>query len=815
MLRQAHILAVVAPQGLSRDTRTITRRTVSRHVIKLSAATRYAVAIGVAVAAILIRLALDPLWGVKFPYITLFPAIMLSAWSGGLGPGLVTTVITGTAAAYFWIEPVRAWSVDDPSELIGTAVFVAVGVVISALNEAWRRGTDGERRQVERERAGLLDSERAARIEIERARRETQTAAEQLRVAMEAGRMGTWEYTMATGRVKWSPGLEAIHGFAPGAFPGTFEAFQNEILPADRHEVVEAIRASVDARRAHHVEYRIVRSDGSIRWVEGRGQLLCDASGQPERLAGICLDVTERKQFENRFRLAVEAAPAGMIMVDARGVIVLANTLAETLFGYARHELIGQSVDRFVPTRLRERHAEYRRDFYADSQPRPMGAGRDLFAVRKDGTEFPVEIGLSPIEAEDGLFVLAAVTDITERKHVEEERSQLLVREQAARAEIERASHLKDEFLAVLSHELRTPLNAILGYSHLLNSGALPPQRLKHALGAIQRNAEAQARLVESLLDLSRIMAGKLDLDLQPIDLARVVDSAVDVVRPEAEARDVAIDVAAPPSPCALVGDGNRLQQVLWNLFANAVKFTPRNGRVAIRWAAEDAHIRIHVSDTGQGIRAEFLPHVFDRFSQSDGEKRRSRGGLGLGLALVREIVQAHGGSVVAESPGEGRGSTFTVTLPRSLPVRRPTPGTTEIPDDGARQLPSLDVLIVDDDGDVRDLLALLVESRGALARTASSVAEALNAVEQHRPNVLLADLRMPEEDGYSLIRKLRADERLRQQVHLPAIAVTAYASPSDREQAIVAGYDWHVAKPIDPEDLARAIARVVKVAGV
>jgi PAS domain S-box-containing protein len=531
------------------------------------------------------------------------------------------------------------------------------------------------RRQIEAEKAALLEAERAAR-------RGTEIAVQQLQAALRAGRMGTWQYTVGTGEVRWSEALEEMHGFTPGSFPGTFEAFRNEIHPEDRDRVLAAIRTAFEGRRDHHVEYRIVRADGASRWVEGVGQVVCDENGRPERMLGVCVDITER--------------------------------------------------------------------------------------------------------------------------------AQVLAREQAAREEMERASRLKDEFLAVLSHELRTPLNAVLGYAHLLNSGVLPPERASHALDAIQRNARAQARLVESLLDLSRVMAGKLELNLEELNLATIVTAAVDALGPGAEEKGIAIDALVPPM--SIVADGGRLQQVFWNLLSNAIKFSDRGGRVAIRCTEEDAHVRVQVTDDGQGIGADFLPYVFDRFSQADGQSRRSRTGLGLGLALVREMVQAHGGKVAAESPGEGRGSTFTVTLPLSVGSFAPGSKRTSAPQARAPEsFPPIEILIVDDDGDVRDLLALLVESRGASARTVSSASEALDAISQRRPDLLLADLRMPDEDGYSLIRKVRAREREQQEERLPAIAVTAYASPSDRDQAIAAGFDSHVAKPVEPAELARAVANVAR----
>jgi signal transduction histidine kinase len=292
--------------------------------------------------------------------------------------------------------------------------------------------------------------------------------------------------------------------------------------------------------------------------------------------------------------------------------------------------------------------------------------------IAKDGRALWVEARATIIHDEAGNPVgMRGVTfDITERKHIEQERAQLLVREQAARAEIERASGMKDEFLAMLSHELRTPLNAVLGYTQLLSSGVVPPKRAAHAIDVIQRNARAQLRLVESLLDLSRIIAGKLDLELEAVDLSSAVESAADVIRPDAEVKGIQLEVVVPSSPLAITGDRGRLQQVLWNLLSNAVKYTPHGGRVGIHVTEVTSQVHIRITDSGEGISAEFLPYVFDRFKQADTAKRRAPGGLGLGLTLVREMVQAHGGTVVAESGGEGQGSTFTVTMPLSVPAR-------------------------------------------------------------------------------------------------------------------------------------------------
>jgi protein-histidine pros-kinase len=353
---------------------------------------------------------------------------------------------------------------------------------------------------------------------------------------------------MATGDVKWSPGLEAIHGYAPGGFPGTFEAFREEIHPDDRDRVLENVAEAAGGGRSHHIEYRIRRADGTIRWVEGRGRLFRDGTGRPERMVGVCSDVTERKQAEETFQWAVEASPAAMVAVDREGTIVLVNAMTESLLGYARREMVGRSIETLVPARLRHQHEGHRRSFASEPRRRPMGAGRELYALRKDGAEVPVEIGLSPVQTADGPLVLAAITDITERKRIEDERAQILARERAAREEMEKANLQKDEFLAFLSHELRTPLSAILGWAGLLKDGMLPSEGARGAIEAIHRNAQAEARLVESLLDLSRIRSGKLELEREPLDLAPVVRTTIDMFRPEADQKGLRLEAVLPSS---------------------------------------------------------------------------------------------------------------------------------------------------------------------------------------------------------------------------------------------------------------------------
>jgi PAS domain S-box-containing protein len=691
--------------------------------------------------------------------------------------------------------------IDDAGSPIRDVTGKTVGAVLIFRNVT-------ERRRVERMQAESFERERQARHTERHAREEAEAAELRLQFALDAGRMGTWQYNIRSGEVFWSSRLEQIHGYKPGTFPGTFDAFRNEIHAEDREPVLRAIEEAIDQRRDHQVEYRIVCRDGSMRWVEGRGRLLLDADGNPDRIVGVCADITERKQSEERFRLAVEAAPAAMLMVDEGGTIVLANALAEQMLGYARNEIIGLPVERLVPEQFRNGHAQYRTNYLTAPSQRLMGAGRDLYAVRKDGSEVPVEIGLSPIQTADGNFVISAVTDITERKRAAEA-------ERQARHAAEEASRTKDEFLAMLSHELRNPLSSILGWAVLLRNGQIPLESAGHALEVIERNARVEAQLVESLLDLSRIAAGKLKLDSERVDLSAVLETVVDSIRPAADAKGIMLDFSAPAGSFVLIGDSGRLQQIFSNLLTNAVKFTPRAGHIQVRLTRTGSQARIQVIDNGEGIAVDFLPHIFDRFRQAESTKGRAHGGLGLGLAIVRELVHAHGGTISAESPGKGHGSTFTMTLP--IPAVIPP----DIEAAGLQLAPTeepsisgLRILVVDDDADARELVAVTMKSREAFVETAFSSAEALETIRRQRPDVLIADIGMPHEDGYALIQKLRAFEHENSQKRLPAIALTAYASATDRDQALAAGYDLHLTKPVSPSELTQAVNRFRKILG-
>ena len=407
--------------------------------------------------------------------------------------------------------------------------------------------------------------------------------------------------------------------------------------------------------------------------------------------------------------------------------------------------------------------------------------------------------------------------EIAERKQAEEERAQLLIREQAARAEAEQANRTKDEFLATLSHELRTPLTAILGWSHLVRTGGLDKSQLGRAVETIERNARSQSQLIDDLLDVSRIITGKLQIEPVRIDLCAVVESAIEAVRPSFEAKNISFKTVMTRKGCLVSGDANRLQQIFWNLFSNAVKFTPEGGTVRVEVKEKKPHVRVAVTDSGSGITAEFLPYIFDRFRQADGSTTRMHGGLGLGLAIVKHLVQLHGGEVEVTSEGKNKGATFIVTLPLALSdasLAEERNAASEANGNGAAPgllqfLKGLRILVVDDEADSRDLVSAILTRCGSEVNCCESAAAGIKAFKSWKPDLLISDIGMPLEDGYSLIKKLR-NLKSKHAREIPALALTAYATKEDRARTLSSGFQMHVAKPIDPENLIRSIAKAM-----
>jgi PAS domain S-box-containing protein len=574
-----------------------------------------------------------------------------------------------------------------------------------------------------------------------------------------------------------------------------------------------------------------VRKDGSLFWANVVITAMRNTDGELIGFAKVTRDLTQRRSHEEelrrseeRFRLLVEGvAEYAIFMLDPNGRVATWNSGAERIKGYTASEIIGQHFSVFYPDEAREsRWPEHELQVAAEK-----GSFNDIgWRLRKDGTTFWANVTITALRDDNGkLLGYAKLTrDMTEAKRVEaiesahQQREELLDAERSARMTAQRATRLKDEFLATLSHELRTPLSAILGWTQVLLRGATPkgPEEQKRAVEVIDRNARAQVQLIDDLLDLSRIMTGKLRLDLHQVAFSSVVEAAVDSAKPAAEAKGIRLKAIMGAGQDIVSADSTRLQQVVWNLLTNAIKFTPKGGQVQVLLQRVNSHLELSVSDTGIGIPPNYLPHVFDRFSQKDTSTTRAFGGLGLGLAICKQLVELHGGVITAVSEGEGKGATFSVHLPlsivrfneKSAPRIHPT---AETQPDEMLSLPRLDrvhVFAVDDEPDARELLRTVLEDQGAKVTGFASADDVLAALKTVKPTILVCDVGMPNMDGYQLIRKLRAEESRSERV--PALALTAFARAEDRKRSLVAGYQAHIAKPFDVGELILLIADLV-----
>ena len=530
------------------------------------------------------------------------------------------------------------------------------------------------------------------------------------------------------------------------------------------------------------------------------------------------LDVSDRKQIEEaRALLAgiVESSDDAIISKNLDGIITSWNAGAARVFGYAAAEAVGQSIGIIIPVERQHEEVEIIQRLRKGEKIEHFETQR----VAKDGRYVPISITVSPVRNRQGVVIGASkiAREITDRLRAEEERARLLASEQAARAQAEEANRAKDEFLATASHELRTPLNAILGWSAMLEQAASLDGRASKGLQSISRNTRALAQLVDDLLDVSRMISGKMRLDVAPMDLGDVVDAAVETILPAASAKDIGIVVAVDPASRTMTGDAIRLQQTVWNLLSNAVKFTPAGGRVEVRTRLDDEQIELTVTDSGIGIDRTFLPYVFDRFRQADASSTRAQSGLGLGLAIVRHLVELHSGSVRAESDGPDAGTRFVVRLPRrQVPLtprdaRHPagvsaTPAATNVP-----QFDGLRILIVDDDRESCDMMLEVLARYGASVQCALSATEATGELLKFRPDFVLSDIAMPGRDGYAVLSEVRqAEAALGRRV--PVAAVSAYAHAEDRQRAIAAGFDHYLAKPFEPTALASAVTALLTI---
>ena len=650
-------------------------------------------------------------------------------------------------------------------------------------------------------------------------------ARDQMEIVVKGANVGVWYCPLPFDRLIWDEKVKEHFHLPPDA-EVTIDTFYERLHPDDRESTRQAIERSILARAPYDIDYRTVSPDGQrVRWIRAIGRGFYDAAGNPTRFDGITIDITERLRVEQQVRQS-EARLADIlrtsldciVSIDHLGRVLEWNPAAESVFGYRREEVIGRDLAELIlPASAMGLNRQALSLFVAAGIAPILGKRLELTAVCRDGRELPVELTVTSATAADPPIFTAFLRDITPRRRAEAEREALLESERAARSQAERASRMKDEFLATLSHELRTPLNAILGWSQIMQGGKCDADDLAQGLEVIERNARAQSQIIEDLLDMSRIISGKVRLDVQRLDLANVVRAAVETARPTAETKGVRLTAVIDPLPGIDVsGDANRLQQVLWNLLSNAIKFTPRGGRVQVVLSRVNSHLEISVSDSGVGISAEFLPFVFDRFRQADASTTRRFGGLGLGLSIVKQLVELHGGSVTVKSEGVGLGSTFIVTLPITVTHDR---GELEMEHRHPRlvsraagmpdlcvEIHGVRVLVVDDEPDARALVKRLLEDCDAVVTTAASADEAFTLLRNQPFDVLISDIGMPGEDGYSLIKNVRSLGKTNGG-DIPAIALTAYARAEDRVKAIAAGFQMHVAKPVEPVELVTMVA--------
>jgi PAS domain S-box-containing protein len=790
-------------------------------------------------AALVLRL-LAPLVGSTVPVSLFVLAVTLSAWLGGAGPGLLATVASLIVAHLFSLKPDAVLPITRASYAVRFALFALAGTAISVISEKKRRAA------ARAEDALRQAEERTAELSRSQAR---------FQRIVETAQEGIWHIDAEGRTVYANQHLADMLGYRAEELIGG-SAF--DLVPED--ELARAREAWTRRRSAaaERVEFRFRHRDGHVVWLRASATPLLE-DGQFAGAFAMLTDVTEARRNEEALR-AAEARKATQLAVtevlaqvtdldtgirrileaSCRGlewccgalwlVDREANALRCTEFWAdperpagdfataTRRTLLSPGVG--VPGRVwTSVEGAWISDLAQDNNfPRKAAA---LAAGLHSAFAFPVTFGreclgvlefFSPVRREADLELLRSflgvgsqVGQFLERMRIEHERQSLLESEQAARRDAEAANRAKDEFLATLSHELRTPLNAIVGWSHLLRTGQLDEAQRVRAIEVIDRNAKAQSQIVADVLDVSRIVMGKLRLDVQPLELEGVIAEALETLRPAAAAKEIQIESVLSPG-ARVSGDPDRLQQVVWNLVANAIKFTPNGGRIRVALRDVTGHVETIVEDTGAGIRPDFLPHVFERFRQSDSSSTRAHGGLGLGLALVRHIVELHGGTVAADSRGEGQGATFTVRLPVLMADTR------EAAAEGARSidLRGLQVLVVDDDRETRELVATALRGVGAQVRTAENTVDALADVGRHPPSVIVSDLEMPGEDGYQLIRRLRALSPEHGGT-IPAAALTAHARPEEVRRALEAGFQRHLPKPAAPDEIARAVAALAR----
>jgi PAS domain S-box-containing protein len=813
-------------------------------------------AVGSVAVVALLRLPLSPLLGQQQSYLLFVLAVLAASLRAGLWSGVLATVLGGLAGSYMFGGDLASWP--NVTRLL-LFVVVAVGILaVTRTEEATRRHLRDELVEHGRLNADLqsmLSERERNATEAQRVRDALSESEARFKTMADATPLMVW-LADTEDTVDWfNHSWRSFTGRgAGGETPGGWDA---DVHPQDRGPLRDAIRKAFGERAPFEMEYRLRRADGQYRWVLDRGTPRFGPDGAFTGLIGTGLDIHDRRFLEHRDRFLAQAANAMGATADIDDAFQKVARLAVPLL--ADVCLIHLKDDE-KQGRLRFAHQDPAHEkLLADLAARyPASAAVPCFptVLRTGETLLLTDVTRSVLEltAQDeahvelmasldwksalcvplrargrvlGALGLATVGDrprlgASDQPFVQElaqylaaalDNVHLLREAKDAYEQAKESGRLKDEFLATLSHELRTPLNAIVGWSRLLMDGQLGPEDSQRAVETINRNAAAQNQLIADMLDVSRIVSGKLRLDLRSVDPGAVIRAAVDTVLPAAQAKGIELQTVMDPGAGPITGDPDRLQQVVWNLLSNAIKFTPRNGHVLIRLEQPNSHIAITVEDNGPGVDQDFLPYVFDRFRQADASSTRRHGGLGLGLAIVRHLVELHGGTVHAESRTSGNGAVFSIKLPRRAvsaagsPLER-HPADDRGADPVAISLAGVTVLAVDDQQDALDLVSAVLARRGAHVFTALSTADAFEVLTRERPDVVLADVEMPGEDGLMFIRRVRALPS-EEGGSVPAAALTAYASSADRTHALLAGFDMHVPKPVQPVELAAVVARL------
>jgi PAS domain S-box-containing protein len=815
-------------------------------------------AVGSVAVVTLLRWPLSPVLGQQQSYLLFVLAVLAASLRAGLWSGVLAAVLGGLVGSYLFGGDLA--SAGNVTRLL-LFVFVAGGVL------AVTRAEEGSRARL---RSELAERERLnaelQSVLSERARNATEAQRVRDALSESEGRFRTM--ADATPLMVWLADTDE----KPDWFNQSWLAFTGregtggaggvdwaaDVHPEDRGPLVAALKKAFGERAPFEIEYRLRRADGQYRWVLDRGTPRFAPDGGFTGIIGTGLDIHDRRFVERRDRFLAQTANAMGATPDIEEAFQKVARLAVPLLAdvclihlkdggeHGRLRFAHQDAER--ETMLGDLAARYPASAALPCFPTVLRTGEALLLT--DVTRAVLELTaqdeahlelMTSLEWKSALCVplrargrllgalgLATVADRprlgpSDQPFVQElaqylaaalDNAHLLREAQESYEQAKESGRLKDEFLATLSHELRTPLNAIVGWSRLLLDGQLDPEDSKRAVETINRNAAAQNQLIADMLDVSRIVSGKLRLDLRSVDPGAVIRSAVDTVLPAAQAKGISLQTVMDPGAGPITGDPDRLQQIVWNLLSNAIKFTPRGGRVLIRLEQPNSHIAITVEDNGPGIDAGFLPYVFDRFRQADASSTRRHGGLGLGLAIVRHLTELHGGTVHVENRGAENGAVFTIKLPRravaasaaTAQERHPAddPGADEV----AISLAGVTVLAIDDQQDALDLVSAVLARRGAHVFTALSAADGLEVLTRERPDVVLADVEMPGESGLEFIRRVRALPP-GEGGGTPAAALTAYASSADRTHALLAGFDMHVPKPVQPVELAAVVARL------